>query len=93
MPGSGLVQLPGLVAMAPGQRAHHDAAGFGLPPGIDDRAAAAADLAVVPHPGLGIDPLAHGAQQAQARQIVLVDPVVAPLDEGADRGRRGVEDR
>ena len=70
MPGSGLVQLPGLVAMAPGSGAHHDAAGLGLPPGVDDRAAAAADLLVVPHPGLGIDPFADAAQQAQARQVV-----------------------
>ncbi len=75
------------------QRAHHDAARFGLPPGIDDRAALAADLAVIPHPGLGIDPFAHRAQQPQARQIVLVDPVIAPLDERPD-GRGGrVEDR
>ena len=93
MPGSGLVQLPGLVAMAPGSGL------IMMPPvsvchqvsTIGQRLAA--DLAVIPHPGFGIDPLAHGAQQPQARQIVLVDPVVAPLDERADGGRGGVENR
>ena len=49
-------------------------------------------FSVIPHPGLGIDPFADGAQQAQARQVVLVDPLVAPLDERADGRRRGVED-
>ncbi len=68
------------------------AAGFRLPPGIDDRAFAAADLVVIPHPRFGIDRLAHGAQQAQAAEVVLFEPFVAPLHEGADRGRRGVED-
>ena len=54
-----------------GQRAHHDAARFGLPPGVDDRAALAADHAVIPHPGFGIDAFADRAQQPQARQVVL----------------------
>ena len=79
MPGSGLVQLPGLVGIAPGSGRHHDAAGFGLPPGIDDRAALAADLAVIPHPGFGIDPFADRAEQPQARQIVLIDPADRPI--------------
>ena len=48
-----------------GQRRNHDGAGFGLPPGIDDRAALAADHAVIPHPRFGIDRLADGAEQAQ----------------------------
>ena len=76
-----------------GQRAHHDAARFGLPPGIDDRAPLAADLAVIPHPRFGVDAFADGAQQPQARQIVLLDVLVAPLDERANRRRGGVEDR
>ncbi len=67
-------------------------AGLGLPPGIDDGAALAADLLVKPHPGLGVDRFAHGAEQAQRGEIVRREPVVAPLDEGADRRRRGVED-
>ncbi len=76
-----------------GQRAHHDAAGFGLPPGIDNRTTLAADLAVVPHPGLGIDPFADAAKQAETAEVAFVDPLVAPLDKGTNRGRRGVEDR
>src|SRR4029079_661680 len=41
-----------------GQRCDQDAAVFGLPPGIDDRATAVADDAVIPLPGFGIDRLA-----------------------------------
>ena len=91
MPGSGWVQLPGLVGDGAGQRAIMITAGFGLPPGIDDRAAALADRLVIPHPRLGIDRLADGAQQPQAGEIVLVRPLIAPFDEGADGGGRGVE--
>src|SRR5688572_19517054 len=40
------------------QRRDHDRPGLGLPPGIDDRTAPAADVLLVPHPGLGIDRLA-----------------------------------
>ena len=76
-----------------GQRAEHDRPGFGLPPGVDDRAAAAADDLVIPHPGFRIDRLADGAEHAQARQVVSLRPMIAPLDKGANRRRRGVEDR
>ena len=80
------------MAIAPGIGRDHDVAGFGLPPGIDDRAAVAADDFAIPHPRFGIDRLADRAQQAQAVELVLLRPLVAPLDEGADRGGRGVED-
>ena len=66
--------------------------GFGLPPGVDDGAALLADFAVVPHPGFGVDGLADGTQQAKRGERVAMDEGVAPLDEGADGGRRGVED-
>ena len=72
-------------------RGDHDGAGFGLPPGVDDRAAVAADGLAVPHPRLRIDGLSHRSQQAQRGEIMLVRPLVAPLDEGADRGRGRVE--
>ncbi len=48
-----------------GQRRDENAAGLGLPPGVDDRAAAVADHAVIPFPGLGIDRLADRAEQPQ----------------------------
>ena len=48
-----------------GQGGQHVTAGFGLPPGVDDGAFAAADFFVVPHPGFGVDRLAHGAQHLQ----------------------------
>jgi hypothetical protein len=41
------------------------AAVFGLPEGVDDRALLEADVPVVPHPGFGIDRLAHRAEDAQ----------------------------
>ena len=44
-----------------GQRRDHDRAGFGLPPGIDDRAFAATDFLVVPIPCLGVDRFADRA--------------------------------
>src|SRR5688572_25779787 len=44
-----------------GQWRNQDAAGLGLPPGVDDGAAAAPDVLVVPHPGLGVDGLTHRA--------------------------------
>src|SRR5690606_33913554 len=53
-----------------GQGGDHDPAGFGLPPGIDDRAAPVADDAPVPEPGLGIDRLADRAEQADRRAIM-----------------------
>ena len=76
-----------------GQRRDHDRAGFGLPPGVDDRAALAADELVVPDPRFGVDRLADRSEQPQRRQIVLLRPLGAPAHERADRGRRRVEDR
>ena len=69
------------------------AAGLGLPPGIDDGAAIAPDLLPIPHPRFGIDRLAYSSEQAQRdRDRMRFDMLVAPLDKGADRGGRGVED-
>ena len=91
--GTGSVAEPGLVGDRARQRRDHDPARLRLPPGVDDRTALAADHAVVPHPGLGIDRLADRAEQAQRREIVLLRVLVAEPHEGADRRRRGVEDR
>ncbi len=79
-----------------GQRRDHVAAGLGLPEGVDDRAAAAADMAVVPLPRGRVDRLAHRAEDAQAGKVVpaWVHLCMAfrGLDQRADRRRRGVED-
>ena len=92
MPGIGTCAEPGLSVVRPGQRADHDRAGLGLPPGVDDRGRAAADHLAVPHPRLGVDRLADRAEQAQARQVELLRDLAAELHERADRGGRGVED-
>ena len=75
-----------------GKRRDQDAAGLGLPPGIDDRAAAVADDAVIPFPGFGIDRLADRAEKPQRCARGLLHRLVARLHQRADRGRRGVED-
>ena len=76
-----------------GQRRDHDHPRLGLPPRVDDRAAPAADVLVVPHPRLGVDRLADRAEQAQRREVVRGRVLGAPLHVRPDRGRRGVEDR
>ena len=92
MPGSGLVAEPGFEIGGAGQGRDQDAAGFGLPPGIDDGAAAIAHHAVIPQPGFRIDRLAHAAQQAQGGAAGLLHRRVAVAHQGADGGGRGVED-
>src|SRR6185503_11692233 len=62
------------------QRRNEMAAGLGLPPRVDDRAAAAADGLVVPHPRLGIDRLADRAEDAQRLEFVFLRQVAARLD-------------
>ena len=89
----GLGRRAGLEVDRAGQRRDQDAAGLGLPPGVDDRATAVADDFVVPAPGLGIDRLADRAQQAQRLPRGLLHRLVAIAHQRADRGRRGVEDR
>ncbi len=48
-----------LAGSGSGERGNQDRAGLGLPPGIDDRASAAADVFVIPVPGLRVDRLAN----------------------------------
>ncbi len=69
----------------------HKHARLGLPPGVDDGAAAVANDAVIPLPGLGVDRLAHRAEQPQGRQVVLVGPAFAKAHQPADGGGGGVE--
>jgi hypothetical protein len=85
------VAEPGFSGVAPGQRRDQVAAGLGLPPGVDDRAALVADHAVIPLPGLGVDRLADGAEDAQALARGLLDRLLAGAHQRADGGRCGVE--
>ena len=79
------------------QRRHHVAAGFGLPEGVHDGALFMADVLVVPHPGFGVDGLAHRTEDAQAAQVRTVwvhrGVALGGLDQRADGCGRGVEDR
>ena len=75
------------------QRGDEDAARFGLPPGVHNGAALAADEFLVPHPRFGIDWLTHGTEQAQRAEVMFLGPLDPPLHERADGGRRCVENR
>ena len=75
-----------------GQRRDQDAAGLGLPPGVDDRAALVADDAIIPFPGLRIDRLADRAEEPERLARGLLHRLLARLHQRADRRRRGVED-
>ena len=75
-----------------GQGRDHDAAGFRLPPRIDDRTTLGTDHSVIPHPRFGVDRLTDRTKQPQTGEIVLRRPLVAPLDEGANRCGSRVED-
>ncbi|CZW34039.1 Uncharacterised protein [Enterobacter cloacae] len=46
-------------------RGDHEAAGFGLPPGVHHRAFLVADFLPVPLPGFRVDWLTHGTEDAQ----------------------------
>ena len=75
-----------------GQRGDQDAAGFGLPPGVDDGTALLADHVEVPLPGFRVDRLAHRTQQAQAAAVGFLHGGLALAHQCADRSRCGVED-
>ena len=78
---------------ASGKIRHDMTARLGLPIGVDNRAVRIADNFIIPSPCLGVDRFAHGAQDPQARKIILLGDVVAEAHEGPDgRGSR-VEDR
>src|SRR5581483_5998745 len=72
-------------------RRDHNVPGFGLPPGIDDRAAIMANNFAVPHPGLRIDGFTYAAQEAQATQLVLIWPLIAPTNERSNGSRSGIK--
>ncbi|CCJ76924.1 hypothetical protein BN135_1988 [Cronobacter muytjensii 530] len=73
------------------QRRYHEAAGFGLPPGVDNRAFFVADFLPVPLPGFRVDGLAHRAENAQRRAVSAVDGFIAFGHQRANGCRRGIE--
>ena len=92
MPGSGLVQEPGFVAvtfgtgeimMAPVSVCHHVSTIGQRPPPM---------TLLIPDPRFGIDRLAHAAEQPQLRQVVLRGNRIPELHQRANRRRRRVED-
>ncbi len=75
-----------------GQRRDQRRAGLGLPPGVDDRAAALADHAIVPFPGLGVDRLADRAEEVERLPRGLLHGLVAGAHQRTDRRGCRVED-
>ncbi|OPY71372.1 MAG: hypothetical protein A4E63_01571 [Syntrophorhabdus sp. PtaU1.Bin050] len=73
------------------QRQNHVSACFRLPPGICDRAPAAADLVVEPPPGFRVQRFTDGTQNAERGKIMFFHPLIAFLCHGADSGRSGIE--
>ena len=82
----------GLERRGAGQRADQRATGFGLPPGVDDRAAAVADDAVIPFPGFGVDRLADAAEQADRGARGCLYRRIAVAHQRPQGSGRGVED-
>ena len=74
-----------------GQPGAQEAAGLGLPPGVDDDRLALADGLVVPAPDLGLDRLADRGHVLEV-VVVLGRLVRAHLAQHPDRGGGGVED-
>src|SRR6186997_272832 len=62
-----------------------------LPPGIDHGTAAVADDLPIPFPGLRVDRLANGADQAQRLARVPGDPLVTLALQRTDGGWGGIE--
>ena len=68
------------------------AARLGLPPGVHDGATAVADHLVIPAPGLGVDRLAHRAEQTQRGARRGLHRRIALAHQGAQGRGGGVED-
>ena len=96
--GEGHRGRPGLERRDAGQGHNHGGAGFRLPPRVNHRSLIAAEVTTEPHPRLGVNRLADGAEQANARQVVARCSVVMrqlvtePGHEAADQGGRRVID-
>ena len=81
-----------LRAREAGQRRDQNGAGLRLPPGVDNRAPAVADVQVIPDPRLRIDRFSYRPHQPDRGEIVFCRPLGSPLHEGANRRGRRVED-
>ena len=73
------------------QRGDHESTGFGLPPGIDDRAFFVADLLPVPLPCFRVNRLANGTQDTQRGAVSAFNRFITFCHQGADGGRRGIQ--
>ena len=82
---------PGLEPGRPRQWRDENAAGLGLPPGVDDGAAAVANDAVIPFPSFRIDRLTNRAQKPKRGAARFLDRLFARPHQRANGGRRGVE--
>mmetsp|Transcript_45400 Transcript_45400/g.112777 ORF Transcript_45400/g.112777 Transcript_45400/m.112777 type:complete len:407 (+) Transcript_45400:1071-2291(+) len=74
-----------------GQRRQHVTTCFGLPVCVDDVTATLANHLVVPPPRFGIDGLSDGAQDPQARQVMVLHPLSAVNHQRPDGRRCRVE--
>ncbi len=87
----GSCRRPGFELGRSGQWGNENAAGLGLPPGVDDRAAAIADDAVIPFPGFRIDGLADRTQKTKRGAARFLHRLLARAHQRPDGGRRGIE--
>ena len=71
--------------MRTGERRNHHAAGFGLPPGVDNGAATLAYDAVIPLPSFGINRFTDRADNPQRAAIMAGDQFVTETMQGPDR--------
>src|SRR5690606_2362879 len=88
---------PGLERSGTRQRVYHVSTCLSLPPGIDHWATLATNMREIPHPGFGIDRLAHGTNDAKTGEIEFLGVMFfvrfRRLDQRTNGGRRGIEDR
>src|SRR5713226_6074945 len=88
---SGRASAAGLHGIEGGFGGAEKAAGFRLPPGVDDRRFLLADDFVIPPPDFRFDGLADGGHVLEM-VVVLFRLVAAGLAQHTNRRRRGVED-
>ena len=75
----------------PRKGGNQDAPRLRLPPRIDNGEFPLADLFVIPDPRLGVDRLADRAEDAEALEAVLINPLIPLPHEGPDGGGGGIE--